>query len=397
MTNRDSARSGTRDVAHWRMRNLGLSGAPFRTPEEVVRWLGAVQSQDYGPAKWSVGQRIGAADGGADAAAAGGAVSDADLDRAFDDGAILRTHVLRPTWHFVLPEDIRWMLALTGPRVHGLNGYAYRQMGLDAAVRARTVALLVDALQGGNQLTRKELAAIFERDGIDTAGFRMGYLLMHAELEAVICSGGLRGKQHTYALLDERVPRARQRSRDEALAELTRRYFTSHGPATAKDFRWWSSLTLADISTGLELVEGQLDHAVVDGLAYWFGEPPKAPAAASPTVHLLQAYDEYIVGYTESKHVLDASGAARSLPGGRAIFNHVAVLDTQVAGHWKRTLKKDAVVIEAALYEPFDDAQAGALQAAADGHGAFLGLPATVTHTPGGQPLARSPATAPEA
>jgi Winged helix DNA-binding domain len=357
------------DVAHRRLHSLRLEGARFEAPEDAVRWLGAVQSQDYGPAKWSVGERTAGA-------------GDAAIDLAFAEGTILRTHVLRPTWHFVLPADIRWMLELTAPRVHALNAYYYRQLGLDDEVLARSTALLAGALRGGNRLTRKRLAAVLQGAGLATEGFRLGYMLMNAELQGVICSGPLDGRQHTYALLDERAPQAGSSlTRDEALAELTLRYFTSHGPATAKDFRWWSSLTAADVGAGLELVAPRLQHETVDGLSYYWSAASPPPETSAPTVHLLQGYDEYVVGYSESKWVLDAAGIARALPQARSVFNGVVILDSQVAGHWKRTLKRTSVVIEAALYRPLDDDQAQALAAAAAAHGAFLGLPATVVTT----------------
>jgi hypothetical protein len=355
------------DLAHWRMRSLGLSGARFERPEEVVGWLGGVQSQDYGPAKWSVAERT------------GGAADDAAVDRAFAEGAILRTHVLRPTWHFVLPADIRWMLELTAPRVHVLNGYQYRQLGLDEGVLGKATAVLVDVLRGGNQLTRKGLGARLEAVGIATKGFRLTYILMNAELNGVICSGAMDGRQHTYALLDERVPRARSRGRDEALAELALRYFTSHGPATAKDLSWWSSLKVADVRDAVEMVAPRLERMDVEGVPYWFAEPAPAERPPSPTVHLLQGYDEYFVGYSQSKYVLGVSDAARSRTQEEIPFNHVVVLDSQVAGYWKRTLKRRSVLIEVALYAPFADEQAAALQAAADRHAAFLGLTAGVT------------------
>jgi hypothetical protein len=350
------------------MHNLGLSQARFEAPEDVVHWLAAVQSQAYGPAKWSVAQRT-------------NTVSDAAMDQAFADGTILRTHILRPTWHFVLPADIRWMLELTAPRVHALSAYYNRQRGLDDTILNRCNAVLVDALQGGHRRTRKELATVLESDGIATDDFRLGSILMNAELIGIVCSGPLNGKQHTYALLDERAPQAKRRTRDEALAELTVRYFTSHGPATVKDFRWWSSLTTADIQRGIAMVAPQLEHEVVDGVSYWFAASAAPVEPASPTVHLLQAYDEYIVGYSESKYLLDLSGVARSLSQERGIYNHAVILDGQVAGRWKRTLKKNSVIIEVALYTPFDDTQTQALQAATERHGAFLGLTATVVTT----------------
>jgi hypothetical protein len=355
----------SQEIAHRRMHNVRLSGTPFEDPEEVVRWFGAVQSQDYGPAKWSIGQRT-------------SVLTDAAMDRLFAEGAILRTHVLRPTWHFILPEDIRWMLDLTAPRVQAINGHMYRQLELDDALRQKATSLLAGALRSGNRLTRGELEAVLTGAGVATPGIRLGYFLMHAELTGVICSGGLQGKQHTYALLDERAPSARSLTPDEALAELTLRYFSSHGPATAKDFRWWSSLTLAQIKKGLDLVAPRLEHAVVDGVTYWFAASAPPPKVPSPTVHLLQGYDECIVGYTESKYILDATRTVRSLTERRSLFNGVIILDSQVAGHWKRTFKKDAVIIQAALYTRFDDARTRALQAAADKHGEFVGLAATL-------------------
>jgi hypothetical protein len=355
------------DIPTWRLRNLRLEGDPLQAPEDVVGWLCAVQSQDFAPAKWSLAQRA-------------GGLGDADVDRAFADGAILRTHILRPTWHFVLPADIRWMLELTAPRVHALNAYQYRQLGLDEEVLQRSGALLADALRGGAHRTRKQLAAILEGGGVDlSGGLRLGYLLMHAELRGLICSGAPSGKQQTYALLEERAPPAEPRTREQALAELTRRYFTSHGPATVKDFGWWSSLTVADIRRGLELAGSRLRQEVVDGVTYWSAGSAPADRPASPTVHLLQGYDEYVVGYSQSKPLLNLAG--RTLVRDRPVFNGVAILDGQVAGHWKRTINRAAVAFEVALYEPFDDAQAKALQAAADRQGEFLGLPATVTTT----------------
>jgi hypothetical protein len=354
------------DIPHLRLRNLRLEGEPLAAPEDAVGWLCAVQSQDFGPAKWSLAQRT-------------GGIGDAAVDRAFADGAILRTHVLRPTWHFVLPADIRWLLELTAPRVHVLNAYQYRQLGLDEDELQRSGALLADALQGGAHLTRRQLAATLERGGVALGGFRLGYLLMHAELRGIVCSGAPSGKQQTYALLEERAPRAEPRTRDQALAELTLRYFRSHGPATVKDFGWWSSLTVADIKRGLELAGARLRQEVVDGVAYWSAGSAPADPPASPTVHLLQGYDEYVVGYSQSKPLLNLAG--RTLVQDRPVFTGAAILDGQVAGHWKRTIGRGAVAFEVALYEPFGEDQAKALQAAADRQGEFLGLPATVTTT----------------
>jgi hypothetical protein len=358
------------ELAHRRTGTVGLGGAqpaPFADAAEVVGWFGALQSQDYHPAKWAVAQRLGLG------------VTDADLDRAFDDGVILRTHVLRPTWHFVAPADLRWLLELTAPRVHALNAYAYRRGELDGPLLRRTTDLIADAVAGGNHLTRTEIAALLAHNGITAEGFRLGYILIHAELERMICSGPLRGKQHTYALLEERAPQAASMEREAALAELVRRYFTSHGPATAKDLSWWSSLTRADIATGLSLTGDALESTDVDGVTYW-SAPGKPPAPApSPSVRLLQAYDEYIVGYRQTKHLLDLGDLAAAAPDQLALPNGVIVVDTQAAGRWKRTVRADAVMLEAVLYRPFDAAETTALQAAADQLGKFLDAPAVVS------------------
>ena len=296
------------------------------------------------------------------------------MDRAFNDGTILRTHVLRPTWHFVLPADIRWMLQATGPRINAQNAYMYRREELDDLVLAKSNTLLVEILQEGNFLTRKQLGDAFRSAGIIADRFRLAYILMHAELNGTICSGPLNGKQHTYALIDERAPQTKSLTSEEALAELTLRYFRGHGPATVKDFKSWSSLTVAEIKKGLDMVEARLEHEVIDGMAYWFAEAADFPAVATPTIHLLQAYDEYIMGYSESRPVLDVARVTELPRQGSVAFNHVIVLDSQLAGHWKRTLKKTSLIIEAAHYRPLDDAQTQALQAAADRHGEFLGL-----------------------
>jgi hypothetical protein len=359
------------EIAALRLRSQRLAGPPAAGPGEVLRTLGAVQSQDYGPAKWSLAQRT-------------TGCTDAALEQAFVSGRILRTHVLRPTWHFVAPADIRWLLAATASRVQLRCAHRYRQLGLDAATRKTTEKLLAGALEGGNHLTRREVGALLERAGIAVVGQRLPYILMNAELQGLLCSGPPKGKQHTFALLEERAPQATRLTGDEALAELARRYFSGHGPATAKDLAAWASLTGAEVKRSIAMVAGQLEHEVVDGLTFWFAPPPTPlpappPAASpSPVVHLLQTFDEYVMGYGESRYVLDLAGRVRPLPPMPGVFAPVVVLDGQVAGRWRRTLTNGAVVVEVALDLPFGDAQARALALAADEFGAFLGLPASL-------------------
>jgi hypothetical protein len=356
----------TSRVIRRRLRTQRLTGAGLARPDDVVGWLGAVQAQDYGPAKWAVGMRL-------------RRPSDTVLEQAFAAGRILRTHVLRPTWHFVLPADIRWLLTATAPRVQARSAYRYRQLGLDAATLRRTDALLVAALRGGNQLTRDEAGALLAGASVSVEGQRLPYILSNAELGALICSGPRRGRQQTYMLLEERAPDARDLPRDEALAELARRYFTSHGPATAKDFATWASLTLAEVRAAVEAAGPALRSEELGGLVFWMGAgaAQRAPALRSPVVRLVQGYDEYIMGYTETKRVLAPPGRAWSAAD-RPIANLVILLDGRVAGFWRRSIRRDEVVVEVALLEPLDDAQTAALEAEATRYGEFLGLRAIV-------------------
>ena len=176
------------NITGLRLANQRLSASSFRSPVEVVSWLGAVQAQDYAGAKWALSLRA-------------NGISDAQIEQACTDGSILRTHLLRPTWHFVAPDDIRWMLKLTAPRVHAASAFMYRQSGLDKAIFKKSNTIIEKSLRGGRQLTRTELASALDQAGIPAEGFHLGYLMMYAELEGIICSGARRGKQFTYALL----------------------------------------------------------------------------------------------------------------------------------------------------------------------------------------------------
>ncbi len=244
-------------ITDQRLHNQHLNPPTRSDPAAVVGWFGAMQAQDYGMALWAVGQRLIGA-------------TEASLQRAFDDGAILRTHVLRPTWHFVTPADIRWLLDLTAPRVRQQVAYYDRQLEIDDALLSRAFGIIERALADGHHRTRSELAEALQVGQIDTSDSqRLVHFLMHAELSGLIGSGARRGKQQTYALLAERAPNATKLAREEALAELTRRYFSGHAPATLKDFAWWSGLTVADAKQGIESLAGELASAEIDGATYW--------------------------------------------------------------------------------------------------------------------------------
>jgi hypothetical protein len=342
------------------MHRQHLWGTPLGGIEDVVGWLGAVQAQEFPIAKWSVAQRA-------------KGIDNAKMDRAFAEGVILRTHVLRPTWHFVVPADIRWMLALTAPRIHKMMSTYDRQLELDAKTYAKTDRLLAGAV-AGRQLMRSELGDVLERAKIVARGQRLGHIVMHAELAGILCSGATSGKKHTYALIDDRAPQAKTLDRDDALAELTRRYFTSHGPATVKDFVWWSSLTTADVRRGLEAVAKELEHEIVDGRTYWFAPAPPRRSPAG-RVDLVQVYDEGVIAYSESRDVM--SGGATIPPVGVALW-HPILLDGRLRGLWRPR----PGLVETNLVRPLNASERQAFEAAVKRYGRFMGTPVGVPKHP---------------
>jgi hypothetical protein len=349
------------DIARRRLANQQLLAPILTEPTEVVRRLGAVQAQDYAGAKWAVGMRTRGA-------------SDAAVEQALSDGSILRTHVLRPTWHFVTPADIRWMLVLTAPRIKAAMAYYDRKLGLDDAVFRRSNTAVTRALRDAKQLTRAELARVLRRARVDVTGSqRLGHLLMRAELEGIVCSGARRGKQGTYALLEERAAPAVVLDRDAALLKLTRRYFATRGPATVQDFAWWSGLTLADASRGVQIAGRRLEREVIGDETYWVDPSARSPRRRSATAHLLPNYDEYFIGFKNRSAI--AKRLNSTVTGGDAPTAHVIVVDGQLVGGWRRTFTKTAVVVELRLFARLSESEKGAVVVAAEAFGDFLDLP----------------------
>jgi hypothetical protein len=338
-------------IAARRLANQRITQRGPRDPADIVAWFGAVQAQLYPAAKWALALRM--PEG----------ATDARIERALDEGRILRTHVMRPTWHFVAASDLHWMLELTAPRVHRALAFATRYYGLEPPTRLRATALFERALRDGQYLTRAELGAQLGRAGLTVKGIRLALLTMHAELERVICSGPQRGKQSTYALLAERAPRPTRRSRDEALAELTERYFRSHGPATVRDFVWWSGLTTADAKRGLDMSGGR--HQVIDGYTYWSLNRPTTRETRRAFVHLLPIYDEYLVAYRDLDAVPRRAGS-------RGALEQALIVGGQVAGTWKTARKADGLVVEVVAARRLSAAERHAVAEEAARYGSFL-------------------------
>ncbi len=329
-----------------------------------MRWLGAVQAQDYLGSLWALGLRLRGA-------------SEAGVERAIADGEIIRSWPLRGTLHYVAAEDVRWMLELSAARTVARAASRYRQLGLDEATFAKCARVLERALRDGRQLTRHELAAVLKRAGVQTDGQRLIHILNRSALDGLTCYAARRGKQFTFALLDEWAPAARRLGREEALAELAGRYFTSRGPATLRDFVWWSGLSTADARAGLETAKPRLVREVFDGRTYWLS--PSAPPVQdeSPTAYLLPAFDEYTVAYKDRGDVLHPSSARRA-DVSADILNPTVVIEGEVVGTWKRALKKDRVVVTPSFFRTPGKSEKQALAAAASRYGDFLGLPVSL-------------------
>ena len=348
-------------IAAARLDNQGITAAPRRRPDGVVAWLGAVQAQDYPAAKWALALRM-----------RDGTTGEA-IDRALDEGRIIRTHVLRPTWHFVAPADLHWMLELTAPRVRQALAFANRYYELDAALRTRATSIFERALGRNENLTRLELGRCLSRAGLEVAGVRLALLTIHAELDAAICSGPLRGKHTTYALLPKRVPTPRRLPRDEALGELAKRYLQSHGPATIRDFVWWSGLTVGDARRALEIRRAR--QHTIDGLAYWIIDAAPPRGKPRPRVHLLPIYDEYLVAYRDL-------GAVPRGAGSRGRLQQAVVAAGQVAGTWKPVRATDGVVLEITADRRLSATERRSLQQAAVRYEQFLGVRVSLVTTP---------------
>ena len=351
-------------IGERRLLNQHLTGPGLRSPAAVVARFGAMQAQEYEPARWAVGLRL--QDG----------IGDAEIQRAFDQGQILRTHVMRPTWHFVTPADIRWLLHLTAPRVHRILSYYNRALELDARTLTRGTAVLERALGDGRHLTRAELGVCLQRVGLPGAGDRLARVVMHAELEGIICSGPRRERQFTYALLADRASSSAPLARDEALATLARRFFSSHGPATVRDFVWWSGLTTADAKRALDIVQARREE--VDRLTYWTFGTTRRRATRNHLVHLLPIYDEYFVAYRDRLAVPHRPTTIAPRSSGWATFQHAFTVAGQVAGTRRAAGSSRALTVRVVPLRRLKPVERRAVTAAVRRYALFRRVPVDV-------------------
>lgn len=323
-----------KDIIAQRLANQQLLRSTCKKAKDVVTKLGAVQAQEYAMAKWAIGLRA-------------PGITDADIEAAFNKGTILRTHVLRPTWHFVAPEDIRWLLQLSAPAIHALSAYYYRRMELDKKLFAKSIKVLEKQLQGGRQATRNTIKQYWEEAGIKTDDLRMVLLLMYAELEGVLCSGGREGKQFTYTLLEERVRAAKAVNREEALHKLATLYFTTRGPATVQDFSWWSGLSITDAKAGVETLGKAFEKETFEKKGYII-KPIETPELRG--AFLMPAYDEYAVSYKDRSALF--SKDANSTKMNSAVLGPTIIVKGKAIGSWKKQETKTGIEVSVKYFTP---------------------------------------------
>ncbi|MHB8629241.1 MAG: winged helix DNA-binding domain-containing protein [Aggregatilineales bacterium] len=350
-----------RAIALQRLISQQLAHSHLSNPTEVVRWLGAVQAQDYLGAKWSLGLRIESA-------------HDRDIEVALNNGTIYRTWAMRGTLHFVAASDIHWMLALVAPRIIAANARRYRELELDQPTFARSNPILVEALTQSAPLNRTALMAILKQHGISTTGQRAPYLLQRASLDRLICQAATVKNDPTYQLL--RVPGSDAALFDTtaALAELTRRYFQSRGPATVADFGWWSGLPIADVKRGMAALKPELVEETIDGQSYWRHRDTPTSDNPPSCAYLLPGFDEYLLSYKDRSASLDMP-YMKTLTPANGMLNPTMVYDGRVIGTWRRTFQKKSVQVTLSPFAPLNLAQERAFAEALARYGAFIGLP----------------------
>lgn len=352
-------------IGEQRLISQQVSNPTFSEPAEVVAWLAALQGQDYLGGKWSIGLRLPDS-------------TEGQIEQAIADRIIIRTWLMRGTLHMATRDDEHWLRKLVMERL--ISGYAYRykQLELDDATLIQSNDILANALSHGELLTRKELFPILEHHGISTAGQRGVYMLQRASLDGLICQSIADKNNPSFFLLD--APSGKfDPSREEAVAELAKRYFLSRGPATIQDFAGWSGLTLTESRAGLQAVTSLLVEEVIDDVSYWRAASANVQTEKnpSPTVYLLPGFDEFYLGYKDRSAVIEPELMQNVCPGNNGMFMPTIVCDGRIIGTWKRTLKKNRVEIVLSPFGPLDSTLLDAIESVAQTYSDYLGLSLT--------------------
>jgi Winged helix DNA-binding domain len=346
-----------RELTALRLAAQGISTADATSPADVVGHLVAMQAQDFAGAMWSIGLRMEKTTHG-------------EIESAIANRELVRSWPMRGTLHFVLPEDLGWILTLTRDRIIRGASARFAERGLSQTDFRRAEEIAVANLSGGRSLTRNELQSCFDEAGIATAEQRGYSILWYLSQMGVLVFGPVQGKQHTFVLFDEWVTSARRLEGDEALGEFARRYFTSHGPATVRDFAWWSSLTLTDARRGLAMSRDSLDELIVADESYFLA---KDLQPAGKSVFLLPGFDEYVLGYQDRSAPLSDGIATRIVPGNNGVFLPTIVVDGEIVGTWRKRIFARSLTVELSPESALSPTSVARATAVANRFGRFLG------------------------
>ncbi|MDL2303200.1 winged helix DNA-binding domain-containing protein [Dysgonomonas sp. OttesenSCG-928-D17] len=323
-------------IGKLRLANHLLAGSELKTPREVVSWMGAIQAQDFNMGKWAVGSRL-------------PGISDREVEDAVNKGEIIRSHILRPTWHFVSRDDIHWMLELSAPRLKATGRTYDKMIGLTEDITTRAHKLLRNILEKEPNQTRQELGEKFVEAGISINASILNHIMFNAEQAGLVCNGVVRGKKQTYDLLERKVPKTEVFDKDEALRKLAYKYFRSHGPATLQDFIWWSGLTAGDSKKALEMIRPDFIFETVGDSTYIFHSSCLDHQIEDHLVHFLPAFDELFVSYKDRKEVL-ATDHHKKVIVSNGVFKPTIFYNGQVIGIWNRIVKKNQVISEPSCF-----------------------------------------------
>ncbi|NOU18689.1 MAG: winged helix DNA-binding domain-containing protein [Bacteroidales bacterium] len=355
------------DISNIRLINQQIITTKFTTVKDIVGWMGAMQAQDYAMVKWAIGARLSNS-------------TNEVIEKAIDQGEIIRTHLLRPTWHFVSAEDIYWLLELTAPKIKASLRLRHQGLELTESLINKSNELIQKALLGGNHLTREEIVAILQNAKIATDENRTSHILMRAELDGIVCSGAIKDKKQTYALLSERVPKTKSQTREESLEKIASRYFTSRCPATLQDFVWWSGLSVSDARNALEMVKAGFISEKKGSETYWFTNSFSVPQSDNNSTYLLPAFDEFLISYKDRSASLPLANFKKAVSD-NGIFRPIIVINGQVLGLWKRTIKNDKVIVETDFFQPQNKSIKNLVEEKAIAFGNFLGKKTDVKHS----------------
>ena len=324
------------DILNHRLLNQNISYSGFTRPADLVQWLGGIQGQDYPNAKWAIGARI-------------PSITDEIIEKDIEKRSIIRTWMFRGTLHIVSGKDIHWLLKLLSGRIITSGAARKRQLGLDDRILQKCLKLLYLLLKDNNTLTREEITNGFKHNGIKAEGILLSHILQYSALNGQICFGPKRGSEFTFVLLDEVSDPGLSMSREEALCELAWRYFTSHGPATIMDFIWWSGVTGKDARTALEMVRNNLLSEKFEENEYLMPADSKKPANKK-MIYLLPAFDSYLIAYRDRSIFINDLNFSRVVST-NGIFRPIIVKDGKIEGIWKRSFKKDKLIVEANFFK----------------------------------------------